>query len=823
MAAESVCVGVRVRPYNAREKGLNAELCIDMNGPTTTITNPDTKEAKPFTFDESFWSHDGCEDDGTGYMTAIPGSKYADQRYVFNTFGQRVLDNAWNGFHCCLFAYGQTGAGKSYSMVGYGKNKGIVPISCEEIFKRIEGETDPDNKYEVTVSMIEIYNEAVQDLLIEPGDRPKKGLEVRESKALGIYIDGVIKRPVDSYPAIEATIEEATNHRTVGSTLMNATSSRAHTVQIIEFKAVRSGAASVSMINLVDLAGSEKAGQTGATGDRLKEGSAINKSLSALGNVIEKLAEKSSGKGKNVLVPYRDSKLTRLLQNALGGSSKTIMICALSPASSNYEETLSTLRYADRAKKIKNTATVNENPQERLMRELKAENQKLKELVESLQGGSMPDAASIREMGARQQEIAAMQSALTEMNMSFEDKMEQEKNRQLASAQKRKQSNVLRSNATFPMLVNLNDDKFLTGRIRHNCPPGRSLIGGLGDDASSSEEDSDDSEDKSSRQDSESEDSDSDAEDPDIIIRAAGVQRNHAIIFNIGNEKTKIYPVNDHCAMLTYVNGRSLSEWLKDAGATQDDDNNDVETNCRHDDQNREGTEENRDGRDQQMDGVDRFKRPEGKGISLTHGSRVAFGDHFFVFIIPSVGDADLFIASGEVDYQSAKQEWQVEQRSTMANRFARSEQLAVDSLCGFSSIRGFHEVLAGRDARIQQQDQEISRLKQQLEAVMAENAMLQGGKPLPAGMQSSIASDSTGVVAAAAGIEAPPAVATRSRRSDSISVSIKTIFGDAINKMKILEASLSTKKHKNEAALIKQVSFNAPSKDRHDDAEMMW
>merc|ERR1711972_204794 len=139
----------------------------------------------------------------------------------------------------------------------------------------------------------------------------------------------------------------------------------------------------ISMINLVDLAGSEKAGQTGASGERLKEGCAINKSLSALGNVIEKLAKKSTGKDvkKDMIVPYRDSKLTRLLQNALGGSSKTIMICALSPASSNAEETLSTLRYADRAKQIKNNATVNEDPQGKLVREMKEENAKLKEMM----------------------------------------------------------------------------------------------------------------------------------------------------------------------------------------------------------------------------------------------------------------------------------------------------------------------------------------------------------------------------------------------------------------------------------------------------------
>eukprot|EP00913_Durusdinium_trenchii_P010333 g9689.t1 len=249
----------------------------------------------------------------------------------------------------------QERAGKSYSMVGYGNNKGIVPISCEEIFRRIGQEKDPQKRYEVTVSMIEIYNEAIQDLLIDVELRPKKGLEVRRPAAPWLAPRGA--------------------------------ESRAHTVQIIEFKAVKDGSATVSMINLVDLAGSEKAGQTGATGDRLKEGSMINKSLSALGNVIEKLADRGSEKKKNVLIPYRDSKLTRLLQNALGGSSKTIMT----------GNTLSTLRYADRAKKIKNIAVPNENPQERLMRELREENEKFKKIFEAMQGGTMPSADEIKE------------------------------------------------------------------------------------------------------------------------------------------------------------------------------------------------------------------------------------------------------------------------------------------------------------------------------------------------------------------------------------------------------------------------------------------
>jgi hypothetical protein len=138
----------------------------------------------------------------------------------------------------------------------------------------------------------------------------------------------------------------------------------------------------------VDLAGSEKAEQTGATGDRLKEGCAINKSLTCLGNVISVLADKAMGKGKNLVVPYRDSALTRMLQNALGGNSKTIMICALSPADTNYEETLSTLRYADRAKKIQNKAVVNESPQDKLIRELKEENERLKKELASKGGAA---------------------------------------------------------------------------------------------------------------------------------------------------------------------------------------------------------------------------------------------------------------------------------------------------------------------------------------------------------------------------------------------------------------------------------------------------
>jgi hypothetical protein len=205
---------------------------------------------------------------------------------------------------------------------------------------------------------------------------------------LGVYIDGLSKHPVCSYTEIEKVMATGESNRTRGATLMNATSSRAHTVIQIEFKNITTSdgkkSQKMSVINLIDLAGSEKAGQTGATGDRLKEGCNINKSLSCLGDVIKALVDKQNG--KNVVVPYRNSALTRILQNALGGNSKTYMICAIRPGAKFFEETLSTLRYADRAKQIKNKAVVNESPQDKMIRELREENERLKKALEGAGG-----------------------------------------------------------------------------------------------------------------------------------------------------------------------------------------------------------------------------------------------------------------------------------------------------------------------------------------------------------------------------------------------------------------------------------------------------
>lgn len=229
---------------------------------------------------------------------------------------------------------------------------------------------------------MELYNEKVQDLLVPISQRHKEGLKLRESSKLGFYVYDLSKHEVKSYEQIESLIELGNKNRTIGATQMNSTSSRAHTVISIEIRQTSNKEDTKSMksslIHLVDLAGSEKQAKSKAEGDRFKEGININKSLTQLGIVISTLAENEQKTTKKAVVPYRDSVLTKILKNALGGNSKTVMICAISPSSDNYEETLSTLKYADQAKKIKNHAIINESVSDKKVLDLINQNEKLK-------------------------------------------------------------------------------------------------------------------------------------------------------------------------------------------------------------------------------------------------------------------------------------------------------------------------------------------------------------------------------------------------------------------------------------------------------------
>ncbi|KAM9761861.1 kinesin-like protein KIF1A isoform 6-T8 [Menidia menidia] len=384
MAGASVKVAVRVRPFNSREIGKESKCIIQMSGNTTTIVNPkQAKDNKSFNFDYSYWSHTSPED-----------VNYASQMRVYKDIGEEMLLHAFEGYNVCIFAYGQTGAGKSYTMMGKQDVKdqqGIIPLLCEDLFTKISDNTDNSMSYSVEVSYMEIYCERVRDLL---NPKNKGNLRVREHPLMGPYVEDLSKLAVTSYNDIQDLMDSGNKARTVAATNMNETSSRSHAVFNIIFTQKRLDAETdntsekVSKISLVDLAGSERADSTGAKGTRLKEGANINKSLTTLGKVISALAEVDSGANKNKkkkkvesFIPYRDSVLTWLLRENLGGNSRTAMVAALSPADINYDETLSTLRYADRAKQIRCNAVINEDPNNRLVRELKEEVSRLKDLL----------------------------------------------------------------------------------------------------------------------------------------------------------------------------------------------------------------------------------------------------------------------------------------------------------------------------------------------------------------------------------------------------------------------------------------------------------
>ncbi|XP_074107656.1 kinesin family member unc-104 isoform X8 [Cotesia typhae] len=376
----SVKVAVRVRPFNNREILREAQCIIEMAGNTTSIINPkappNTKEAiKSFNYDYSYHSMDPNDDN------------YSSQIMVYKDIGEEMLLHAFEGYNVCIFAYGQTGAGKSYTMMGKQEDgqEGIIPQICKDLFRKIGKNSSDTLKHSVEVSYMEIYCERVRDLL---NPKNKGNLRVREHPLLGPYVEDLSKLAVMSYEDIHDLIDEGNKARTVAATNMNETSSRSHAVFTIFFTQQKydptTGLATekVSKISLVDLAGSERADSTGAKGTRLKEGANINKSLTTLGKVISALAEIATKKKKKAeFIPYRDSVLTWLLRENLGGNSKTAMIAAVSPADINYDETLSTLRYADRAKQIVCKAVVNEDANAKLIRELKEEIQKLRELL----------------------------------------------------------------------------------------------------------------------------------------------------------------------------------------------------------------------------------------------------------------------------------------------------------------------------------------------------------------------------------------------------------------------------------------------------------
>uniref|UniRef100_A0A671STC7 Kinesin-like protein KIF13B n=1 Tax=Sinocyclocheilus anshuiensis TaxID=1608454 RepID=A0A671STC7_9TELE len=404
-----------------------------------------------FAYDYCFWSMDESETE-----------KFAGQDVVFQCLGESLLHNAFQGYNACIFAYGQTGSGKSYTMMGSVDQPGLIPRLCSSLFERTVQHQREEESFTVEVSYMEIYNEKVRDLLDPKGSR--QALRVREHKVLGPYVDGLSRLAVESYKDIESLMSEGNKSRTVAATNMNEESSRSHAVFNIilthTLKDLQSGTSGekVSKLSLVDLAGSERAAKTGAAGERLKEGSNINKSLTTLGLVISALADQGAGKNKNKFVPYRDSVLTWLLKDSLGGNSRTAMVATVSPAADNYDETLSTLRYADRAKSIVNHAVVNEDPNARIIRELREEVEKLRDQLTQAESMKAPEL---------KERLEESEKLIQEMTVTWEEKLRkteeiaQERQKQLESLGISLQSSGIKVGEDKCFLINLNADPAL--------------------------------------------------------------------------------------------------------------------------------------------------------------------------------------------------------------------------------------------------------------------------------------------------------------------------------------------------------------------------
>ncbi|KAJ8680905.1 hypothetical protein QAD02_016692 [Eretmocerus hayati] len=555
----NLTVGIRVRPLSFKEQTEPKITSIVEVSTQNVIVDCDTSQ-HTFTYDHCFISHNDPTTAG-----------HAGQETVFNSIGLPLVQNAFEGYNVCLFAYGQTGSGKSYSMMGAESpqtnsielhpDAGIIPRFCHEIFSRIA--LDHSTTTTVEISYFEIYNEKIHDLLISSGNGNKRApLKVREHPVFGPYIVDLSQHSVQSFDDLKSWLKVGNSQRATAATGMNEKSSRSHSIFSIiltqtpskNSSSIKSSDASKrSKINLVDLAGSERLSNTCASGDRLREGVSINKSLLTLGKVIGSLAESTNDR-KRGFVPYRDSVLTWLLKESLGGNSRTAMLGTVSPANIHLEETLATLRYACQARAIVNRVRINEDPHDKLIRQLKAEVQRLRgmrdgyekqlgltprkllETVETSADSSEEILNKQREIDQLKVQLKKMEEQLFVTQKSWEEKLKE--------AQQRKDSelkNLRRCGIAIeldlkdlkrdqPCLVNLAADPMLSGTLLYLIPPGRVRVGRPAKPGTPT------------------------TSTPDIVLDGPLIKRNHCTIEN-KHGKLTFYPEKD---AENYLNGEVI-------------------------------------------------------------------------------------------------------------------------------------------------------------------------------------------------------------------------------------------------------------------------
>ncbi|XP_069800065.1 kinesin-like protein KIF14 [Dendropsophus ebraccatus] len=471
----AVVVAVRIRPLNDREISSGHRSVMAVTGQNILVSHPHSSQKHSFQYDFCF-------------SFPQPGdTERCTQEEVYRQVAQPLLTRVFQGYNTCLFAYGQTGSGKSYTMMGYNAHIGIIPRFCQELFDKINVLDQEEVSYHVEMSYFEIYNEKIHDLLSSPRDAGQKiALKVREHPRYGPYVDGLSKYVVASFTDVQTWLELGNKQRATAATGMNDKSSRSHSVFTLSvtqtMRELLEGEVHdhtmTSRVNLIDLAGSERCNSAQTSGIRLKEGASINKSLLTLGKVISALAEMSDVH-KRSFIPYRESLLTWLLRESLGGNSKTAMIATVSPASVNLEESLSTLRYATQARNIINVARVNEDSNAALIRELKTEIEKLRTAQQCVQAVDQAVyEASLQEICSLRERLSSKERQLTETQKSWEEKLQLAKYQKIEEAKELQKAGVcFKVNNRLPSLVNLNEDPQLSEVLLYLIKEGQTKVG----------------------------------------------------------------------------------------------------------------------------------------------------------------------------------------------------------------------------------------------------------------------------------------------------------------------------------------------------------
>ncbi|CAD7945147.1 unnamed protein product [Amoebophrya sp. A25] len=504
--SNNIKVCIRCRPFIDREQG---EKCI-IRMPEKAVLEVLDEDNNPlrFGYDRCYWSH-SKKDEQNGF---------ADQNTLMSELGMELLENALAGYNDTLFAYGQTGAGKTWSVIG-GKDMnvdaGLLPRMCNQVFIMLTArkKEEADWNFQVKASYLEIYNDKLRDLLNpEEAGEKKKQLEVRQHPKFGIYVPGLSECASASAEDIMELMEFGMKARSVAATSMNDRSSRSHcifSVLVAQIKGAdpeKPDSLLRSKINLVDLAGSERQKKTNATGDRLKEGAQINQSLTCLALVIHALAkafskseEDKKKKKHDDFIPFRNSTLTYLLQESLIGNSKTVMIAAVSPARSNFDETMSTLRFANSVKQVQTQAVVNQMSDANIIAQLKAEIAALKAgAFGGAAGGPDPNAEANGEAGGvpgagpgtggpgrpapldseTQEQLQMLQELVGQYGRNFKDEIEASRKMDVMRQQALQDmglsgkglASAMNMNPNTPYLVNVADDPSLSGCLVYFIP-----------------------------------------------------------------------------------------------------------------------------------------------------------------------------------------------------------------------------------------------------------------------------------------------------------------------------------------------------------------